>query len=431
MREAYIGVDVGTGSARAGVFDETGRLLASARRAIAIWREPGAIVEQSSADAWRAVTEAVRETVEASGLSRDAFAGMGFAATCSLVALDRALRPLSVSLSGAPERDIMVWMDHRAAADAERITAGGHEVLRYLGGAMSPEMQTPKLAWLARMAPETFLKTAHFLGLTDFLAFRATGSLQRSLCSVTCKFGYLAHEKRWPGEFFESIGLGALCEGGFARLGAEILPPGTPLRRGLTGEAAAAMGLNARTPVGAGLIDAHAGALGTLGARFAGRPADPRRRLALILGTSSSCMALSDEPHFIDGVWGPHFSALTSGQWLMDGGQSAFGATIDHLMRLHPVGGELSASRVRSARTGDRRSRRRPVRGGIARRAAPRPSRLHRQSWAGRRSRGTRRGFGTGSARGRRESAGTVRRGALRPRLWNCGDRRRARTGGI
>ena len=97
----------------------------------------------------------------------------------------------------------------------------------------------------------------------------------------------------------------------------------------------------------AGLIDAHAGALGTLGASVDGRPADPRRRLALILGTSSSCMALSDEPHFIEGVWGPHFSALTPGQWLMDGGQSAFGATIDHLMRLHPAfGGEPSASKV-------------------------------------------------------------------------------------
>ena len=98
MSEAFIGVDVGTASARAGVFDETGLLVASARRAIAIWRDPGAIVEQSSGDIWRAVTEAVREAVEASGFPRDAFAGVGFAATCSLVALDPGLRPLSVSL---------------------------------------------------------------------------------------------------------------------------------------------------------------------------------------------------------------------------------------------------------------------------------------------------------------------------------------------
>ena len=92
------------------------------------------------------------------------------------------------------------------------------------------------------------------------------------------------------------------------------------------------MALRQGTPVGAGLIDAHAGAAGTLGARAEGRPADPRRRLALILGTSSSCMALSDEPRFVEGVWGPHFAALTPDQWLIDGGQSAFGAAIDHLL---------------------------------------------------------------------------------------------------
>ena len=119
----------------------------------------------------------MREAVEASGLPPEAFAGMGFAATCSLVALDRDARPLSVSPTGAPERDVIVWMDHRAVEDADRINAGGHDVLRYVGGRISPEMQAPKLAWLARRKPETIAKAGHFFDLTDFLSFRATGSL--------------------------------------------------------------------------------------------------------------------------------------------------------------------------------------------------------------------------------------------------------------
>ena len=210
MREAYIGVDVGTLSARAGVFNAAGELIASARRPIVVWREPGDIVEQSSNNIWSAVTSAMREAVEASDLPAEAVRGMGFDATCSLVALDRNARPLSVSPTDEPERDVIVWMDHRAAADAERINGGRHEVLRYVGGKISPEMHAPKLAWLARCMPETIAKAGHFLDLTDYLSFRATGSLTRSACPATCKFGYLAHEKRWPDEFFDSIGLGFL-----------------------------------------------------------------------------------------------------------------------------------------------------------------------------------------------------------------------------
>ena len=54
-------------------------------------------------------------------------------------------------------------------------------------------------------------------------------------------------------------------------------------------------------------------------------------------------MALADGPRFVDGIWGPHFGALTPDQWLIDGGQSAFGGAIDHLLRLHPAFAELSA----------------------------------------------------------------------------------------
>jgi D-ribulokinase len=343
MREAYIGVDVGTLSARAGVFDREGQLIASARRPIGIWREPGEIVEQSSEDIWLAVTSAVRRAVETSGLPPEAIAGMGFDATCSLVALDRDARPLSVSPTGAPERDVIVWMDHRAAADADRINAGGHETLRYVGGRISPEMHAPKLAWLARCKPETIAKAGGVFDLTDFLSFRATGSLTRSLCTATCKFGYLAHEKRWPDEFFDSVGLGLLKADDYALIGARPALPGAPLGQGLTAKAAAAMALRQGTPVGAGLIDAHAGAAATLGARAEGRQADPQRRLALILGTSSSCMALSGERRFVEGVWGPHFAALTPDQWLIDGGQSAFGAAVDHLLRQHPAFAALHA----------------------------------------------------------------------------------------
>jgi len=339
----FIGVDVGTGSARAGVFDATGTLLASARRPITIWREAGDIVEQSADQIWRAVAESVREAVALSGVSPSQIAGIGFDATCSLVAVAADGSPVTVSPSGDPARNVIVWMDHRASAEAEEINAGGHEVLRYVGGVISPEMETPKLLWLKRHLPQSFAAAAHFFDLADYLSWRASGSLARSTCTLTCKWTYLAHERRWDADYFTAIGLGAFVEEGFGRIGTEVVPPGTALGDGLHADAADDLGLLPGTAVAASLIDAHAGGVGTLGARIVGADAEPGTRLAYIFGTSACSMASTQQPVFVSGVWGPYHSAMVPGLWLNEGGQSAAGAALDHLVTLHPAGTEIAA----------------------------------------------------------------------------------------
>src|SRR4029450_3086564 len=53
-------------------------------------------------------------------------------------------------------------------------------------------------------------------------------------------------------------------------------------------------------------------------------------------------------PCFGPGVWGPYFSGMVPGFWLNEGGQSAAGAAIDHLLKSHPGYGEAAAA-ARSA----------------------------------------------------------------------------------
>jgi D-ribulokinase len=153
-------------------------------------------------------------------------------------------------------------MDHCAAEQAHAINATHDAALDYVGGAVSPEMQTPKLLWLKQLLPRSCAAARHFLDLTDYLTWCATGSLACSVCTVTCKWTYLTHERRWSDAFFRRIGLGDIADDGYARVGTAIVNPGTALVSGLTPAAAAAFGLRAGTPVGASLIDAHAGGVG-------------------------------------------------------------------------------------------------------------------------------------------------------------------------
>ena len=345
MRRAFVGVDVGTSSARAGVFDETGTLLATARHPIAVWHEAGDIVEQSSSDIWAACVASVRAAMAEAALPPDAVGGIGFDATCSLVVLDRAAEPLTVSTSGDHQRNVIVWMDHRATAEARLVNETEDDVLRYVGGSISPEMEIPKILWLKRHLPASYAAAGHFFDLADYLSFRATGSTARSVCTVTCKWNFLAHEARWSDSYFQRIGLGDFVSDGYARIGTEIVVPGTPLGRGLTGSAAFDLGLREGTPVAASLIDAHAGGVGTIGGRVAGEEGvDVCDRLAYIMGTSACIMATTTKPCYVPGVWGPYYSGMVPELWLNEGGQSAAGAAIDHLIRSHPASVEAKAS---------------------------------------------------------------------------------------
>lgn len=330
-----IGVDVGTAAVRAGLFDLSGKMLSVAKRDITVFRDGGSIVEQSSAEIWDCVCRVIREAVSMAGIDPAQVIGLGFDATCSLVVVGEGGQSLGLGGSDDPSRDIIVWMDHRAVDQAERINAIGHDVLRYVGGRISPEMQTPKLLWLKENQPQTFQRAWQFFDLADFLTWKATGDLARSTCTVTCKWTYLAHEARWDESYFHKVGLGELADEGFARIGTQMVEPGTRLGAGLNEEAASAMGLRPRTAVAAGMIDAHAGGIGTVG--IGGNPVDD---LAYVFGTSSCTMTSTTEPVFVPGVWGPYYAAMVPGLWLNEGGQSAAGAAIDQLLSFHPAAEE-------------------------------------------------------------------------------------------
>ncbi|MET0594141.1 MAG: FGGY-family carbohydrate kinase, partial [Polyangiaceae bacterium] len=347
------------GSARAAIFDARGQRLGMGTAPLAIFRPEEDFVEQSSEDIWRACGKAVRAALAEAGFTEKDLAridGVGFDATCSLVLLDANDAPVTVSPTGKDDQNVIVWMDHRAMAEARAINDGRHDVLQYVGGTISPEMETPKLLWLKRHLPASFQRAARFFDLPDFLSYRATGIDTRSLCTTVCKWTYLGHEEgggRWDDAYFRATGLEELADEQFARIGRTVRPMGEKIGV-LTAKSAAELGLAAGAAVGVSIIDAHAGGLGLLGVPLDGQaPAETtlEQRIALIGGTSSCHMAVSRDPKFIGGIWGPYWSAMVPGMWLTEGGQSATGALIDHTIDVHARGKELREEAIRKGTT--------------------------------------------------------------------------------
>lgn len=195
------------------------------------------------------------------------------------------------------------------------------------------------------------------MDLSDYLAWRACGSLARSRCTVSCKWTYnggLAKVRLdssqeiastgWDEGFFMDIGLGDLVDEGFRRVGTDIAELGSSV--GPLSEAIArTMGLEPGIIVSCPVVDAHAGGLGLLAAQpdsVKGTPIEFSKRLAILAGTSGCHMAVSQENTRVPGVWGPYYSSLIPSLWLHEGGQSSFGSLIDHVVLTHSAAAHVA-----------------------------------------------------------------------------------------
>lgn len=309
-----------------------GKLLKYHSEEITIFKPQAEYFEQSSENIWQKVCECVKKV--ASGVPSNEIIGIGFDATCSLVLFDKDLKPLTASPSKNNEQNIIMWLDHRAALEADCINSLQHDILKFVGGKVSLEMEIPKLLWMKKYMNETFDKIHLAFDLPDFLTWRATGEASRSICSLTCKWNYDAINGRFPEDYFKAIGLEKLVEQNCAKIGKRVLFPGDRVG-GLTERAAKELGLLPGTSVACSMIDAHAGALGLIASRSEIPDKDMTEKLILIAGTSTCHMSVTKNCIFSPGIWGPYKHALLPEYYLIEAGQSAAGILIDYLIKNH------------------------------------------------------------------------------------------------
>ena len=320
MEKPYlIGVDGGTESLRAGVFDIQGRPLAFAAAAYKTrFPHPG-WAEQDPADWWRALGQAVREAVELAGVNGLEIAAMAVDTTCcSVVALDA---------KGEALRPCLIWMDMRSAPQTNKVLATQDEALRINSngdGPVSAEWMVPKALWLKEEEPEVFARAAIICEFQDYINYHLTGRWVASINNVSARWHYDRSRGGMPESLLEKLALGSLAE----KWPSEVLDLGQVVG-GLSKRAAEHLGLPRELPVVQGGADAFIGMVG-LGVV---RPGS----LAFITGSSHLQLGLSATPFHGTGIWGTYADALLPGLYALEGGQTSTGSVVNWLKNIYGV----------------------------------------------------------------------------------------------
>lgn len=244
-----LGLDVGTTSVKAGLFDAAGGQLAAHGREYRLSHPAPDRAEIDAGVWWTSAVEAVRGVLAASGADPRDVAAMAVSSQGeTLVAVDAAGRPLGPAL---------VWLDNRATAEARELGERFPDALVYERTGIpdvNPTWPAAKLLWWRRHEPALFGAAARFLLVEDVLLHRLTGrfATEGGIACTSMLFDIAAGDW-WP-EALDAVGVGP------ERL-PEIVPPASVVG-GLTRDAAEALSLPAGLPVVAGGMDQGAGAVG-------------------------------------------------------------------------------------------------------------------------------------------------------------------------
>jgi L-ribulokinase len=334
-----VGIDFGTDSVRSIVADATsGSVLGTSVRNYPRWAERlycdpvNNRFRQHPLDYLESMEASVREALQQAGAAASArVRGIAVDTTGSTPALaDRSGKPLALSAPFAenPNAMFVLWKDHTAVAEAERLnhlarTWGGVDYTKYVGGIYSSEWFWAKAIHVLQTDPAVAEAAVTILEHCDWIPAVLTGTsdltrFKRSRCAAGHKALWHSEFGGYPSDAFLAKlhpKLPALKK----TLGTETFTADAPFGT-LSAEWAAKLGLPRETVVAVGAFDAHMGAVGGgIG----------RNRLLKVMGTSTCDIVVAapaNEPEkLVSGICGQVDGSVIAGMIGYEAGQSAFG----------------------------------------------------------------------------------------------------------
>jgi sugar (pentulose or hexulose) kinase len=244
-----IGLDIGTTSVKAGIFEATGRQLAAVGEEYRIDHPAPNRAEIDAEAYWTATVAAIRRALGVAGADPARVAAMAVSSQGETV--------VPVDAQGRALGPAVVWLDNRAGEEARELAErfGDAAVYDRTGiPSVTPTWTACKVLWWRRHEPDLFEAARRFLLVEDFILHRLSGRFvtEGSVQSSSLLFDIRSHG--WWDAMLDAVGIGP------ERL-PELVPPGAVVGTLSTG-AASALGLSPGVRVVAGGMDQCAGAVG-------------------------------------------------------------------------------------------------------------------------------------------------------------------------
>ena len=243
-----LGIDAGTTSVKAGLFEPEGGCVSIARQAYRLDTPAPDRVEVDARRYWDACCAATHQVLAES--RRDA------RQISALAVSSQGETIIPVDEHGQATGPAIVWLDNRAHDEAGQLAAMFADQVYPRTGIVEivPTWSACKILWIKNHEPELLASTRKFLLVQDFLIHRMTGALvtDGSVACTTLLYDIVRH--RWWDDMLQAVGISAGCL-------PEISTPGA-VAGTLSASAAAATGLPGGIPVVLGGMDQAAGAVG-------------------------------------------------------------------------------------------------------------------------------------------------------------------------
>jgi len=257
------------------------------------------------------------------GVSADDIIGIGVDfTTCTLIPTDKTGTPLCLlpdeRFADNPHAYVKLWKHHGGEPYADRITdlavQRGEAWLARYGGRVSSEWMLPKVWETLDKAPDVYDSADYFVDAGDWIVWQLTGNLTRNSCVTGYKALY--QDGAYPSPDFLNELDPRLASIFSDKLAGPVTPVGTLAGR-LSEKAAARFGLRAGIAVAAAVSDAHVTAP-SLKVTAPGQ-------MAMVMGTSSVHMLVSEEPLPVPGICGVVKDGLIPGFYGYEAGQTCVG----------------------------------------------------------------------------------------------------------